>query len=325
MATGTSLGGRMGMWLRTLLAGAAQPTAPVPIQAAMEAARWPACATRFQYDGACCTDVGLVRDNNEDAVHLALGGAGHPWLAVLADGMGGHACGEVASALAVATVADGCAAARMGSARYGAGGNGIGSADLEALGDLLVQTNLAVWRHAQEHVETTGMGTTLCVVLLAHGYALWAWIGDSRIGLLRNGVLLPLTHDDTVVNRMVEQGTLTLEEAAGHPQASVLAQALGTHETLERLNVCPEPLALQAGDRLVMTSDGVHDVLSPLDIAAVLTQAATAHGAVRELVEAGKRAGSADNLSAVVVDVCQVRRPAVTRDNVKALAPREAP
>lgn len=325
MTTGASLGGRMGMWLRTLLAGAARPPMPAATQPAVEAVRWPARATGLQYDGACCTDVGLVRDNNEDAVHLALGGAGRPRLAVLADGMGGHACGEVASALAVACVADGCNAARFAPALHGAGGGGIDTADLEALAGLLVQANLAVWHHAREHAETQGMGTTLCVLLFAHGYALWAWVGDSRIGLLRNGVWSPLTHDDTVVNRLLEQGTLTPEEAAGHPQSSVLAQALGTHEGLERLNVCPEPLALQAGDRLVMTSDGVHDVLSPLDMAAVLAQAATAHEAVRDLVEAGKRAGSADNLSAVVVEVRQARRPAVTRDNVQALAPREAP
>lgn len=259
-------------------------------------------------EAASQTDVGTVRTNNEDAVRLLPDAGQGIRLAVLADGMGGHACGEVASALAIDAV--------MAYMRTQDEQRLTPAQWLEQLAKAVRVANTAIWQHAQGRSETTGMGTTLCVLSVAHGHIYWAWVGDSRLYLWQGGLLTLLTRDDTVVNRMLDDGTLTREQAAKHPDSHVLSQALGTHETVERINLCSRPLKLTVGDRLVMTSDGVHDLLPEEQWRACLGNQ-TPHAAVDALIEAGKAAGSADNLSAVVVDVCPPRDvsqiPAATR------------
>jgi PPM family protein phosphatase len=252
--------------------------------------------------------VGTVRSNNEDAVRLLPDAGQGIRLAVLADGMGGHACGEVASALAVEAV--------MAHMRTLDDQRLAPSQWLDALSQSVQAANLAIWQHAQTRPEATGMGTTLCVLSFAHGHAYWAWVGDSRVYLWQGGLLTLLTRDDTVVNRMLDDGTLTAEQAAHHPDSHVLSQALGTHEAVERVNVCGHPLKLTPGDRLVITSDGVHDLL-PFEQWGLCLSGLAPHEAASALIDAGKAAGSADNLSAVVVDICPPRDatlvPAATR------------
>ena len=262
----------------------------------------------FWLDAASLTDVGTVRSNNEDAVRLLPNAGQGIRLAVLADGMGGHACGEVASALAIDAVMVHMRTLdeqRLTPAQW-----------LDQLGQAVQAANTAIWQHAQNHPEATGMGTTLCVLSVAHGHAYWAWVGDSRVYLWQGGMLTLLTRDDTIVNRMLDEGTLTAEQAAKHPDSHVLSQALGTHEAVERVNVCGHPFKLTAGDRLIMTSDGVHDLL-PFEQWGICLSQSAPHEAAGALIEAGKLAGSADNLSAVVVDVCPPRdtsqAPAATR------------
>lgn len=264
--------------------------------------------SHFWFEATSLTDVGTVRSNNEDAVRLLPDMGQGIRLAVLADGMGGHACGEVASDLAISSVMSYMRTQdelKLSAPKWA-----------ERLAQSVTMANQFIWQHAQKKPESTGMGTTICVLSIAHGAAYWAWVGDSRIYLWRGGKLTQLTRDDTVVNRMYEDGILSLEQAAKHPDAHVLAQALGTHESVTRINLCDQPLKLKLRDRLIMTSDGVHDVLTMEQWERCLTLP-TSQAATSALIEAGKDAGSADNLSAVVVDVCPARdvhlTPAATR------------
>lgn len=252
----------------------------------------------YWFDATALTDVGTVRSNNEDAVRLLPDIGQGIRLAVLADGMGGHACGEVASDLAISSVMSYMRTQdelKISPAKW-----------VERLSQSVSLANQAIWQYAQKNPESSGMGTTICVLSIAHGVAYWAWVGDSRIYLWRGGQLTQLTRDDTIVNRMYEDGILSLEQAAKHPDAHVLTQAMGTHQSVSRINLCDQPLNLKLRDRLIITSDGVHDVLTMDQWGKCLTLP-TALAATTALIEAGKESGSEDNLSAIVVDVYPAR------------------
>lgn len=241
-------------------------------------------------ESASLTDVGLVRSNNEDNIKLMPDPDRGVSLALLADGMGGHASGELASALALETLMH-CYASRR-----------PGVPSEEVVRESIEAANVAVFSHAQEHPECTGMGTTVCIVAFDQQGTCVGWIGDSRIYLIRNGTLEQLTRDDTMVNRLLDDDVLTPEQAAKHPDAHVLSQALGTHETLQHVHVKVLSQALAVGDTFLLTSDGVHDSLSPEQIVGIVTQY-DVHQGVVELVNGAKLAGSSDNLSAILVRV----------------------
>ena len=238
---------------------------------------------------AAITDVGLVRSNNEDNVRLLQDPEIGVSLALLADGMGGHASGEVASDLALEAVIEGF---RQKDPH-------------ETLSSVLVKTfdqaNHHVWQHAQTHPETSGMGTTLCALAFDRELGVHlCWVGDSRIYLLHEGALQQLTRDDTLVNHLLENGLLTPEQAQNHPDAHVLSQALGTHDSLRKANSLRLENPVAMGDVFLLTSDGVHDVLSLESMCRILMEEDT-YLAAQSLIEAAKVSGSTDNLSAVVV------------------------
>jgi protein phosphatase len=242
-------------------------------------------------ESAAVTDVGLVRSNNEDNVRLLPEAELGISLALLADGMGGHASGEVASTLALESM--------MASYQHRELAQPLSS----VLPDAVAQANQAVWSHALQNPETTGMGTTLCAVAFDHRQGVhFCWVGDSRIYRLTEGGLHQLTRDDTLVNHLLDEGLLTAMQAENHPDAHVLSQALGTHEALQRVNVLGLSTAPKIGDVFLLTSDGVHDVLTPEAMGGLLGNG-DVHQAAQALIEAAKEAGSTDNLSAVVVRV----------------------
>ncbi len=245
---------------------------------------FPACWV----DSAAITDVGLVRSNNEDNVRLLPCATHGIALALLADGMGGHASGEVASAMALESI--------MESYQQ----RPTGQALTDAIQIAIEQANEAVWHHSQGHPETSGMGTTVCAMALDAQGIFFGWIGDSRIYRLRDGQLQQLTRDDTLVNHLLDDGILTPEQAETHPDAHVLSQALGTHAALQKVNVLALEDTAQLGDVFLLTSDGIHDVL-PAEAMALLLQDENVHQAAQDLVKQAKDAGSTDNLSAIVL------------------------
>lgn len=243
----------------------------------------------FQVKASALSDQG-VREANEDTVCVLP----HPdprlrsvRMVGLADGMGGHAAGEVASRTCLQACADQLKTLDD---------RGLGAQLLDALNI----ANQAVWQTAQGKPSLTGMGTTLCLLAFEGNAYQFGWIGDSRIYRLRGGMLQQLTHDDTVVNALLAQGLLNPEGALKHPERHVLSQALGTSPEL----ACPhlsEPEALRHDDVFLLTSDGVHGVLEHQQIAQLL--GADIHASAQRIIDNAKRAGSQDNLSAVVVHV----------------------
>ena len=228
---------------------------------------------------AARSDRGLVRANNEDSVY-----AGARLLA-LADGMGGHAAGEVASQLVIAALAH--------------------LDDDEPGGDLLSKLdtavregNSAIAAQVEADPELEGMGTTLTAILFAGNRLGLVHIGDSRGYLLRDGELNQITKDDTFVQTLVDEGRITLEEAHSHPQRSLIMRALTGHE-VEPTLIMREA---RAGDRYLLCSDGLSDPVSHDTILEALQIADVAESADR-LIELALRGGGPDNVTVVVADV----------------------
>jgi PPM family protein phosphatase len=228
---------------------------------------------------AARSDVGLVRSNNEDSVY-----AGARLLA-LADGMGGHAAGEVASQLVIAALAH--------------------LDDDEPGGDLLAKLdaairsgNSAIAAQVEMEPDLEGMGTTLTAILFAGNRLGLAHIGDSRGYLLRDGELTQITKDDTFVQTLVDEGRITREEAHSHPQRSLIMRALTGHEVEPTLSM----REVRTGDRYLLCSDGLSDPVSDETILDALQIPDVTDSADR-LIELALRGGGPDNVTVVVADV----------------------
>jgi protein phosphatase len=222
------------------------------------------------------TDVGRVRSGNEDSYMVE-----EPLFAV-ADGMGGHQGGEVASKLALDTLS-----------RVVRGGD---------LAETVREANREVFRTAASDPNLAGMGTTLTAILGdGDGFRL-AHIGDSRLYLLRGGELSRQTTDHTVVERLVEEGRLTPQEAEMHPQRSILTKALGVDEEIEPDD---ERVEARPGDRLLLCSDGLTGMIEEAQIASIMTSNEDPQTAADALVEAANEAGGQDNITAIVLDVLE--------------------
>jgi serine/threonine protein phosphatase PrpC len=222
------------------------------------------------------SDIGRVRERNDDSYLVEA-----PLFAV-ADGMGGHKGGDVASQLALETL----------EAEF-----------REGRGDLAQQirdANAAVFERSRSDSAVRGMGTTLTAVVVAGTSALFAHVGDSRAYLLRAGDLRQLTDDHTLVARMVKSGEISEAEAGVHPHRSVLTRALGTEPEID---VDEFDVALTDGDRLLLCSDGLTGMVTEEQIVAILSAAPDPQDAADRLVRAANRAGGVDNITVVVLDV----------------------
>ncbi|QLL07483.1 PP2C family protein-serine/threonine phosphatase [Mycobacterium vicinigordonae] len=228
---------------------------------------------------AARSDRGLVRSNNEDSVY-----AGARLLA-LADGMGGHAAGEVASQLVVGALAP---------LDYDEPGGDL----LAKLDAAVREGNSAIAAQVEMEPDLEGMGTTLTAILFAGDRLGLAHIGDSRGYLFRDGELTQITKDDTFVQTLVDEGRITAEEAHSHPQRSLIMRALTGHEVEPTLTM----REARAGDRYLLCSDGLSDPVSDETIAEALQIPDVAESAYR-LIELALRGGGPDNVTVVVADV----------------------
>lgn len=233
----------------------------------------------MRYQWASATHTGLVRSNNEDSLYPTTSGSSDDKvLLIVADGMGGHVAGEVASRIAVDTAVD-----------------IVGTPGRRVMG-----ANHAILLEVAENQELAGMGTTMTMLELGEdGVGRFAHVGDSRAYLWRDGDLRQLTTDHTVAAEYVAAGKLSPEEAVHHPQRNMITRALGLTQNLI-VDEFEEPL--QPGDRFLLCSDGVNAMLTDEEIADQLA-ADSAEEAAWGLVEAANRAGGHDNITAVVADV----------------------
>jgi serine/threonine protein phosphatase PrpC len=231
---------------------------------------------------AARSDRGLIRGNNQDSVYAG------PRLLAVADGMGGHAAGDVASKVVIAALEH--------------------LDDDAPSGDMLQSMREAVFEgseHLREVIreapQLEGMGTTLTAILFAGGRLALCHVGDSRAYLLRDGELSQITHDDTFVQTLIDDGRITPEEANSHPQRSLLLRALNGQEVEPDLSM----REARAGDRYLLCSDGLSGVVSEETLADALKDPDPQSTADR-LIELALRSGGPDNITVIVADVIDV-------------------
>ena len=233
---------------------------------------------RLRY--AARSDIGLVRQGNEDSGYAG----GH--MLVVADGMGGHAAGELASATAVATFAE-------------LDREPPGDEVLTALADAIDQAHDELSRVIGDSPDFAGMGTTVTALSWEGDRVALAHVGDSRAYLLRDGQLQQLTKDHTFVQTLVDAGRITQDEAAVHEKRNLLIKALdGVHHVEPDLSM----REVKAGDRFLLCSDGLSGVLKPGELQELLTSGDPT-GTVTRLVERALEAGAPDNVTCVVADL----------------------
>ena len=232
------------------------------------------------------THVGLVRENNEDALLVR-----EPSLFAVADGMGGYAAGEIASRATIKAFE-----AATHSLRHEQEEQNIRKVMLEAFD----KANTHVFKMAVSNESYSGMGTTMTALYLpgdGHGYC--CHVGDSRLYLFRNDKLEQLTHDHTLVADLQEQGKISDEEAFVHPQRNILLQALGVEETVKADFFS---FRLQEGDRLLLCSDGLSDMLRAAEISRIIGCAAPEQAAAT-LLEQNLDNRERDNLTLIQIDL----------------------
>jgi serine/threonine protein phosphatase PrpC len=265
-----------------------------------------AAAQRLRLEGAMRTHVGAVRPHNEDDLVYVAPQDGDPAAArgslmLVADGMGGHAAGEVASALAAKTVR------RVFYEQAGSLPEVLGAAFLAA--------NRAILAWAKANPECKGMGTTCTAMAVREGQAWLAHVGDSRAYLLRDGVMTQLSDDQTLVAQMVREGKLTAKEAQSSPISNVILQALGSNADVVPV-VWADPLQLAAGDILVLCTDGLSGIVADETIAEHVKRLPPGE-ACDALIEVALAAGAPDNVS---VGVFRLVAEAKRRDEERSAA-----
>jgi protein phosphatase len=266
-------------------------------------------AAGFTLTAAMLTDRGRVRETNEDAVAYMLPADGGPprALAMVADGMGGHAAGEVASAMAVQII----------TRHYL---DGTGGDIASRLAASFAAANDAIRARACAVPECAGMGTTCTTLAIQGGDAYLAHIGDSRAYRLSGGVLAQISVDHSLVGRLLSEGVISAAEADIHPERHVILQALGTAE-----HIAPQclrlPQKLEPGDRFLLCSDGLSDLVPKPVLAAALVHPPAQ--ACRVLLDAALAAGGSDNVSVGVIAV-DARTPAGGPDGATRTGPDRA-
>jgi PPM family protein phosphatase len=244
------------------------------------------------------SDVGLLREGNEDSAYAG------PHLLAVADGMGGHAAGEVASAATITTMAE-IDAGQLGPDLVG------------TLADAVANANMRLQQIIIADPSVEGMGTTLTALLWSEGHAALCHIGDSRAYLLRNGQFYQITHDHTLVQSLVDEGRITEDDVATHPQRSLLLRALdgrtiaepdlSTHETM-------------AGDRYLLCSDGLSGVVTEQTLHQTLSSVWDPDKAALQLVELAIKGGGPDNITCIVADVVDTQTTALPPTRIPVLA-----
>jgi len=237
----------------------------------------------MRVEAGVATDIGRVRERNEDSYLV------EPPLFAVADGMGGHRGGAVASELALEKVEE------------------LHRAGKSSLTELVRAANRAVFERSMSDRAVAGMGTTLTAATVDRDGIHLAHVGDSRAYLLRAGAFRQVTEDHTLVNRMVQTGEISPDEAEVHPHRNVLTRVVGTEPDVD---VDLEDIPVLDGDRLLICSDGLTNMVTEAQIQAILEATPNPQEASDRLVKAANRAGGIDNITVVVLDILEGDEPA---------------
>ena len=232
------------------------------------------------------TDVGQRRTNNQDYANQYKNKAGKSMI-FLADGMGGHRAGNIASEMAVTNLGAAWVATEISTI------NEV----REWFAENLEKENQQIHRIGQDE-EHKGMGTTLEAVAIIDDQVLFAHVGDSRIGLVRNGEYHQMTSDHSLVNALLKAGQITEEEAAHHPQRNIITQSIGQKDELQ-----PDfgMVTVEAGDFIVINSDGLTNMISGDEIRDIVVSDLSVEEKAKTLVRFANNAGGLDNITVVLI------------------------
>lgn len=234
------------------------------------------------------SDIGLVRNHNEDACKLLE----QEHFFVLADGMGGHQAGEVASREAVEQL---CRLFQQQTHSYPKNKEEA----KQLISRLIQEVNQRIYRMGRQISELRGMGTTLCCTLFHPEGLIYGYVGDSRIYLFRQRQLHQLTQDHSLLQELIDLGQLSEEQAGGFLYKNIITKAIGTEPTVEPT---VRDISLEPGDQILMCSDGLTDMISPEEIRAILNQFDPEESA-KKLVYRAKQKGGYDNITVILVKV----------------------
>lgn len=232
---------------------------------------------------AYITDPGKVREQNEDSVVIA-NDLSNEILMVVADGMGGHTGGEIASSLAVA---------HIGKRFRELGKVGNKEDAINWLKEVVSEANFSIYKYTSLNPESSGMGTTLVLALITDDYLLFGNIGDSSGYVMKNKQLHKITTDHTLVNLLVRSGELTEEEAKDHPRKNVLMRALGANTTVE-MDIFDVEKDIEG---ILLCSDGLTNMLDDTQIEKVLNEQLSVENLIQKLVYKTNNRGGNDNVS----------------------------
>ena len=232
------------------------------------------------------TDVGQRRTNNQDYANQYINKAGKSMI-FLADGMGGHRAGNIASEMAVTDLGAAWVATEISTI------NEV----REWFAEYLEKENQQIHRIGQDE-EHKGMGTTLEAVAIIDDQVLFAHVGDSRIGLVRNGEYHQMTSDHSLVNALLKAGQITEEEAAHHPQRNIITQSIGQKDELQ-----PDfgMVTVEAGDFIVINSDGLTNMISGDEIRDIVVSDLSVEEKAKTLIRFANNAGGLDNITVVLI------------------------
>ena len=229
------------------------------------------------------TDSGKVRDHNEDSV-IILKSLEDIYLMAVADGMGGHSAGEVASSIAISYLGN-----HFKETFYKLNKEQA----INWLRDAVTEINSLIFRHVKEHPEAKGMGTTLVVSIISKDYILFGNIGDSSGFVVKNKELHKVTYDHTLVNLLVSAGELSEEEAKDHPKKNVLMKALGANDPID-IDIFDCDMDIEA---IMLCSDGLTNMLDQEQIIEVLNSELSIEEKVVKLIRKSNNRGGTDNIS----------------------------
>ncbi len=229
------------------------------------------------------TDAGKVRDHNEDSV-IILKNSENEYLMAIADGMGGHSAGEVASSIAISYLGKHFSETFLNLSKVDA---------VEWIRDCVNEINTLIFQHEKTHPESKGMGTTLVMAILTREYLLFGNIGDSSGFVMKEDKLHKVTYDHTLVNLLVSAGELTKEEASVHPKKNVLMKALGASTEID-VDIFDCDMEIE---EILLSSDGLTNMLEEEQIEKVLLEENEIEEKVIKLINKANNRGGTDNIS----------------------------
>lgn len=238
------------------------------------------------------SDRGVVRQENEDSYNIIAGYPGAPAAFIIADGMGGHRSGEVASRLAVDFVSNYIIEHSELFSKH--------ENIISTLQDMIKKANADIFMHSIMNEENLGMGTTLIVAVVSNRKLYIGHVGDSRVYLIRKNAIKQLTTDHSYIEELIKTGSLTREEASNHPKKNVITRALGCfHEVQVDTYTCD----MEVDDYIVMCTDGLTNKLDEDEIMEVIEKTGEPELACEELVNTANKKGGEDNITVIIIKV----------------------